>query len=311
MMLSKEDLKNYVLSNSNLISIKQSVRYPELSVLKYKNKCFYKNIWNPYITHCRGLVIDSDWNIVVNPFTKIFNYGIEAKAPRISGDEIVLAQRKINGFMAAASLYKGEVIVSTTGSLDSDFVDMAREMLGNIFPYFQFKENITYLFEIVHPNDPHIINEKVGVYYLSCRENTLGSKISMQTIIDESSAVRESLTLGVGDDIIKLKEWYEPMPHIVKFSNVKEFAKVATHEGYVIYTKSGSVTKIKSPYYLFAKFLARCNSSEKILSSDARKKVDEEFYPVLDKVREDIATFVRLTEQERLTYIRNIFNSLY
>ena len=46
-----------------------------LSVLKYSRKVFYDNLWNKdkRLLDCRGMVVDSDDNIVVWPFTKVFN----------------------------------------------------------------------------------------------------------------------------------------------------------------------------------------------------------------------------------------------
>ena len=45
-----------------------------LSVLKYSKKVFYNNLWNKdkRLLDCRGIVVDSEDNIVVWPFTKVF-----------------------------------------------------------------------------------------------------------------------------------------------------------------------------------------------------------------------------------------------
>jgi hypothetical protein len=64
--------------------------------------------------------------------------------------------KKCNGFMAALS----GSLVTTTGSFDSDFTRMASEYVSDV----GIKE--TLLFEICHPNDPHIIPEKAGAYLI-------------------------------------------------------------------------------------------------------------------------------------------------
>lgn len=51
--------------------------YPNgLKLTKYHNKVFYKNLWNldPRLLEARGIITDQDDNIIVWPFTKVFNH---------------------------------------------------------------------------------------------------------------------------------------------------------------------------------------------------------------------------------------------
>ena len=119
------------MTNQSLIQTKHSQRYPSLSVVKYKNKAFYDNLWqdNAELTEARGRVINADGNTVVRPFTKIFNHN--ENGVTIADDERVLVVDKINGFMAAATYVEevDDVVISTTGSLDSPYVDIAKRNL--------------------------------------------------------------------------------------------------------------------------------------------------------------------------------------
>ena len=129
MHLQERSLEQYATTHPDLVTMRQSLRYPALQVVKYKNRVFYDNLWNPELTRMRGLVVDEHWNVIVRPFDKIFNHG-EKFAPKWGHGEPVIAVRKINGFMAC--LTKDEdygYVVSTTGSLDSPFVQMAEEHL--------------------------------------------------------------------------------------------------------------------------------------------------------------------------------------
>ena len=56
------------------------------------------------------------------------------------------------------------MIVSTTGTLDSNYVEMAKELLS-ITENNRLKGNYTLVYEIYHPEDPHIIQEELGVYF--------------------------------------------------------------------------------------------------------------------------------------------------
>lgn len=103
-----------------------------LSVFKYSRKVFYDQLWNtdPLLLEARGIVLDDDGNKVVWPFTKVFNYGENGAGELLEASTPVVAPRKVNGFMAACRYWNGELIVSTTGSLDSDFAVLAREGFG-------------------------------------------------------------------------------------------------------------------------------------------------------------------------------------
>jgi hypothetical protein len=305
-MITKDSVKKYVEANPKLVS-KKETSLPGVYVLKYKNRCFYDGIWNEVIENSRGAVIDSDYNLIANPFRKIYNFGIEKNAPIINDDEMVTAVRKVNGFMLAVSWYNGDFLFSTTGSVDSDYVKMGKEMFYEHnkndkeemkFLTFLLKAcNCTVLYECVHPNDPHIVPEKAGVYYLGRRKNNWGAKFDYPKI---PSSGGFSLDGGIAPEII-----YTTM------GEIKDRVKKVKHEGYVIYTDDGRATKIKSPYYLTNKFLARCGKTDRLLSKDIKQNIEEEFYPLIDKIQQNIEFFTLLSEQERLKFTRDCLNSNY
>jgi hypothetical protein len=131
----KNQIRDYVLANPRLVSMRGSDQYPGLSVLKYKKTVFFNNSWDEYLEHCRGAVVDAEFNLVSYPFQKIYNFGIETRAPVFDKNTPVTAFRKVNGFMVALSWFQGDILVSTTGSLDSDYVNMAREMMLTHAPW--------------------------------------------------------------------------------------------------------------------------------------------------------------------------------
>ena len=152
----REKLKQYVESSS-LVNMRECGN--GIYVLKYKKKVFYDNLWNEYIAECRGSIVDQDFNLVAYPFTKIYNYGIEKSAPRVADDARVTAYRKVNGFMVACTWYRDDVLISTTGSTDSPYVAMAREMIGDNMDRYRKVckeyEGNTFMFECVHESEQH------------------------------------------------------------------------------------------------------------------------------------------------------------
>jgi hypothetical protein len=269
-------------------------------VLKYRKKVFYDSLWNKYIAECRGTIVDADFNIVSYPFTKIYNYGIEKEAPVFSDDTEVLAFRKVNGFMVAMTWYNGDVLVSTTGSTSGDFVDMAREIMLTHMSWADWQlafnrsdmDGMTVMFECVHPNDPHIVPEKVGMYVLGYRDNAWGSKVG------HHRSILEGLAVGFN---CRVPEHYK-----VSLGKLKTMTKECKHEGFVFYDENGVGAKIKSPYYLTSKWVARNPRTDKLvdLNKDIKHNLDEEYYPLVDAIRANIVEYTAMDEQARLAWVR-------
>lgn len=289
--LVNQDIKHFVENNPNLVSRKET-SYPGVYVLKYKKKVFYDNLWNEYLEECRGTLVDEDYNVISRPFTKIYNYGIEKRAPILDDSDFVSAFRKVNGFMVAITWYNDDILVSTTGSTDSDYVKMALELI-NRDVYREVCKNwkgFTFMFECVHPNDPHIIPEEVGMYLLGYRENFWNSKVVVE--------FHELYMLA------KQFECHEVGFHQITVGSLMRIVKCVKHEGFVFYTSDGISAKIKSPYYLTSKWLARNLKIDKIMRDDFKQQIDEEYYPLLSAIRDNINEYTAKTEQERLAWVR-------
>ena len=290
--MNKLDLQNYVAQNPGLVTVRESISSPGVFVLKYKKKVFFKGLWNEYLEECRGTLVDSDYNVVSRPFTKIYNYGVEASCPKFSDDTPITAHRKINGFMGAITWHDGALLVSTTGSTDSPFVAYINEMIADNYEAYENvcadHDTLTFLFEVVHPDDPHIVPEEVGMYLLGYREKTWES-----TIETELNKVFENMlgTIPVETHRTTLGELLEDVKHV-------------HHEGFVFYTDDGIGAKIKSPFYLASKFVSRNPNTEKLFKQNAKEILDEEYHVMLDSIQENIVEFTALSEQDRLLWVR-------
>lgn len=300
MRIITSELKEFVENNPRLVNRRESKRHPGLFVLKYDRRVFYDNLWHlsPLLMECRGLVVDADYNVIIKPFTKVFNY--QENGTTIDRDELCTIVRKVNGFMGVATYaphISDKLIYSTTGSLDSDFVDLIAK---HVDQYEERIKNIgpgSYIFEICDETDPHIIKEEEGAWL-----------IGVSDMEYEDAAYREDW-LKMAADCIGCKR---PEHRIdVRFSDIVKMAQECQHEGYMVYGNvSGTALKIKSPYYLTTKFLARAGDKklmEGIFSNNinvARQKFDEEFYPLIDYLRSHGDSFLVVGEQDRIGIIR-------
>ena len=299
---------DYVKENPNLAQMKESTRYPGLFVLKYKRNVFYDNLWDESLVEMRGRVVDANGFTVINPFTKIFNRG--ENNTDIDRDEMVLSIDKINGFMAGVTYVPSldEVVVSTTGSLDSDFVTLAEKHLHHIKDevckaYYLTGVVYTWLFEIVDESDPHIIKEKPGAYLIG------GRRIDEKTYVT-SELFEESLdALAVGWCV------YRPTWSVCRFSDVVNEVKDYNREGVVVYgLTSGTALKIKSPFYLVSKFLGRVGTTKlHALLNDKQRFIqtlkDEEFLPLIDFLITFKDIFLCSDQQRRIGFIQTFITA--
>lgn len=289
----QENLKKFVEDNNKLVKMRSAGE--GLFVLKYAKHVFYDDLWNEYLEECRGTIVDQEFNLVSYPFTKVYNYGVEKNAPQLDDDTVVDAYRKVNGFMVAVTWHGDDILVSTTGSTDSDYVIMAKELIEPNIDNFRFvcqnNPHLTYMFECVHRNDPHIIPEVEGMYYLGHRAKSYNSKI-------EVSNEMASMFGCFGAEHIR-----------VTLGQLKMLVKQARHEGYVFYTKDGKSSKIKSPWYLTNKWVARNPRTDKLvdLNKDIKKQMDEEYFPLIDHIRANIEEYTLMDEQQRLSFVREYF----
>lgn len=265
---------------------------PDLFVLKYHARCFYDGVWDDFLRECRGLIVDKDYNLVNYSFTKIHNFRKEAGAPEWEDDVEVDVVRKVNGFMVAIGNHNGKLLVSTTGSIDSDFVKLARSHITPELEKFILDTDgsMTFMFECCDPSDPHIVDEEPGLYFLGLRENVFGSRIhyNPQHAVWNSMGVKtipvEYMTVG----------------------EVKEALKTCRHEGYVMYSESMSevqeASKWKSPYYLIKKLFMRGNI-DKLMVKDIKQTIDEEYYELVDAIAANRERFSAMEETERKVWI--------
>jgi hypothetical protein len=295
-MITKFNMKAFVAANNSLVSVKKQA--PDTTVLKYKPKVFYKHLWCPALCELRGTVVDDNFDIVQRPFTKIFNVG-EGKAPIIDDDSPVTAVEKINGFMGAATIRRGELFISTTGSIDSDFAAVAREHIEKL-NWRVMNPAKTYIFEICDKRDRHIVPEQEGAHLLGARYKIWGSN---QHAYSESELDEIAERLGC------LRPNWQRYD---TFSELKDIVRTVQHEGFVIWDDHGNEVKIKSPYYLATKFLGRKTPDrlEKLLADQqaAMEILDEEYYVVLPYLVEHKQRFIAMEAWDRMEFLREFFD---
>ena len=157
-ILLKFDCKrlNFYIDNNLIIANK----HPEynIHILNYSPKVQSKGLWDEYTSACRGVVVDSDGNILARPFKKFKNfeeYGIS----NIPIDEEFDVFEKMDGSLIILFYYKKykEWIIASRGSFISEQAREARRMI-NKKTLLHLKKRQTYLFEIIYPENRIVVN---------------------------------------------------------------------------------------------------------------------------------------------------------
>lgn len=271
--------------------------YKGLSVLKYTRKVFYDNLWHldERLLECRGTVVDEEDNVVVLPFKKVFNYGENGTS--VDPEKEVILPEKINGFMAAATMTdKYGLIVSTTGTLDSEFSKLARGWIekGN---YKYMRKGLTYLFEICDKSDLHIVPEDEGAYLIGVRDIRSGK-------------LWDELSLKVVNKDLGYKR-----PNVIrcKFKDIPETKR----EGFMVrdFDTEEVLCKLKSPYYLSTKALLRMGKNRTNLMFnnplEFKKQIDEEFYDFHQYILDNFTAedYYNLHQENRRNLIKEYFEN--
>lgn len=247
--------------------------HDDLVIYKYHRNVMYKALWwtDPALMECRGHVYDkTTGELVVAAPRKSFNYGEFGWWSEISNDTEILADIKRNGFLGNVSSHNGKVICSTTGSLNSEYVELVKK--------HHFSEPgplLTYSYEIVDRCDPHIVHETVGGHILNSRSKLSG---------------KVNTTCTIRSTISELIDQY----------NDEEI------EGFMVYHPEDvnrlCPTKLKTAYYVAKKKLMRAskgniNTIWQSVDSYGSAKVSRAFKEITKQFNQE--SWVRLDEQYR------------
>lgn len=230
------------LVNRKLATVKVN---GNLSTFKYARKVMFDYLWNqhPECMECRGPTYDNTTGkLVVAAPRKSFNYLENAWWSKVPLETHVRMYKKINGYMACASMHNGELIVSTTGTTTSEYAQWAREYIEQQTNHkYIIPKNSTYLYEIVHPNDPHIVKEREGLHYLGKRDNITGKFLP--------GMIQEMYQIGG-----------------LTLQDAINYAQTDRGEGFMLYTQDADgnfseTCKLKTPYYVGKKKLMRMSKA--------------------------------------------------
>lgn len=293
----------------------KQVTKDSLTLFKYSSKAFFSPmVWDehPDLKLARGVVVGLDGNPVSQPFPRTFNY-LERNTT-LPHDADVIAVEKLNGFLATTFLHPydpTQVVVTCSGSFKGDYIDYAQSFLyknglyGRVLAWLQIHPDTTLLWEVIHPDNPHIIqygSEDYGLHLIGA--GMLGNGFMGE---DDLDAIAISL------------ETPRPVWFFCSFGDAISKAHHVEHEGFMIrHASDGTFAlKLKSPYYLRTKFLARLTPKKsKLMYTQPerfKQELDEAFWPLIDVVTSKVpqTTWLDWSDTKRRDFVQSWINNQY
>jgi len=236
--MKQEDYQEIIMrKDAGLITMR---KHPilDLEICNYTPKTQYNKLWDVYTLMSRGLILDSEHNILSKPFSKFFNLN-ETPETTMSNlpAEIPSISEKLDGVLGILYPENGKVAIASRGSFESEFAIWATDWIRKKkFDLDDFKQGYTYCFEIIYPGS------KIVVDYKGRSELVLIAVLNNENK-HELAHVKEAEELGLScakefhfDDLTQAEKYLAEMQGI-------------NQEGFVCRYLNGLRLKLKSEDY--------------------------------------------------------------
>lgn len=184
-------------------------------VYNYSKTAQIRQAWNPVTCVTRGLVTDTEGTILARPMRKFFDlsqtesiYGL-----KVTYDDAAVVMDKLDGSLGIIypKVDGTGYAVSTRGSSVSEMAVHASEWLDSNMPDFAPDEGVTYLVEIIYPDNRIVVdyqdrdelvliggvNISDGSWVHPHTLNWSGSKVDMESHLTVGSALSAALSESV------------------------------------------------------------------------------------------------------------------
>ena len=209
-----------------------------LTIWNYSESVQYGNLWDEVTLQTRGLVTDSEGNVVALSFTKFFNIEENKHTPTEHFD----VYEKMDGSLGILFNYKGEWILATRGSFTSDQSVKGTELLQK-YDYNRLNPDYTYLFEIIYPENRIVCTyDFEDLVLLGMIHTQSGYEVNIHSGNDEDIRFKNLLN-NLGFNIVKKYDG------ISNYTDLKQ-SIADNKEGFVVRFSNGDRMKIKGEEYL-------------------------------------------------------------
>lgn len=277
--------KEYLIKaiEEKLVSVQKHPNY-DLYIYNYTPKVQYEKLWDEITLMCRGLILDSEMNVIAKPFVKFFNIEehTENELPKLPFD----VYEKMDGSLGILYWIENNPFIATRGSFNSEQSIHACKVLYEKYSHTfnLLDKNSTYLFEIIYPQN------RIVVDYGDMDD------LVLLTIIDNNTGIERIENIGF--PIVKK---YNGINDLNELKKLEENNK----EGFVIRFKNGFRIKMKfSEYVRLHRIITNVSNITIWEYLSQNKSFDE----LLEKVPDEFYQFVKQTKKEIEQNYKNVLN---
>jgi RNA ligase len=158
------DIKLADVVDMGLFSQMLSLRYVKqtphpvlpLSILNYTARAQFDRVWNDVTTQCRGLIVNTDGQVVARPFRKFFN-AEETDISSFNGEPFT-AYDKMDGSLGILYPATNGYAIATRGSFVSKQALEGTRIWEERYADTTVNPSWTYLFEIIYPANRVVVD---------------------------------------------------------------------------------------------------------------------------------------------------------
>lgn len=248
-----------LISELNRLSAEKLLRsnvHPTLplTIYNYTEITQYRKKWNPTLLQCRGLVVDYMGTVVAKPFPKFFNLGDTMAEQAIPPVPTITnycsanyrIYNKLDGSLGVFFCYKGEWIMSSRGSFNSEQARVGTELAQKAQLANTCDPAYTYVFEIIYPSNRIVIDyqDKKELVLLGVVKTSALDCLYEELNDEELAATAEKLSVPLAKDCTEDLDLQDKTFDDIRSLNIEN------EEGYVVRFENGSRLKIKFPDYV-------------------------------------------------------------
>lgn len=228
--------------------------------LNFSRKAFQKNIWNAATIHARGLFVDATTgDVKMRSYNKFFYIDTDPTGEHLQFPAV--AYKKYNGFLGIMSVVDGDIVLASKSTTQGPFKELFQEIWNtlddndiNTLKDLSEQNNCSFVFEVCHVDDKHIIDFNENHLYLldaiPNTYNTAGITVDTQfsqAILQQVKPV--SKTLSLKEELCTFNDRAELDAYVDAHRNDH------TLEGMVLVDDRGYMCKEKFLYYVKVKQL--------------------------------------------------------
>lgn len=278
--------------NEGLINVK---KHPTeyLYIYNYSQEVQYERLWNEATVIARGLILDSEMNVVARPFGKFFN--IEEHEEHEIPNSTFDVFEKMDGSLGILYWIGDKPMIATRGSFESEQAIHATKLLYDEYSstFEHLEKGVTYLFEIIYPTN-RIVVDYGGL-----------DDIILLAVIDNKTGLDLELP-NIGFKVVK---HYDGINNV----NVLKSLEKENKEGFVVRFNNGFRLKVKFEEYVRLHRIITSVSNKNIWEylktgqsfNEILEKVPDEFYDWVENVRNELCAEFGEIELQAFTDMKN------